>query len=244
VVTVAVMTGRGLVRPANEDRIGVFGWLSPTEMPAPVTLRATVGEPLVIAVADGLGGHAAGEVASAWAVEACQADPAALTDGPALAERLRAIHAGLLEAGASRPDWTAMATTLTAVVVCPDQVLVTGIGDSRAYYVEPGFVEQLTVDDLDPTGSGALSQVLGGRPGHEVEPKTVQTEIRDGIRLLVCTDGLHSYQKPARLRELVAIADPAAAVRALHDSVHEEGAPDNVSVCVVDIAVSGNGSST
>jgi len=234
-VTVTAMTGPGLRRTGNEDRIGAFGWLAPTDMTTPVTLRATVSDPVVVTVADGLGGHLAGEVASIRAVEAFHADPAALTDGPAIAGRLRAIHADLLAAGADRPDWAGMATTLVAVVVCQDTVLVTGVGDSRIYYVEPGLVEQLTEDDVDAAGTGALSQVLGGRPGETIEPQVVITEVRDGIRLLLCTDGLHAYLDETELRKWVHDPDPAAGVAALHEAVHAAGAPDNVSLCIVDI---------
>jgi serine/threonine protein phosphatase PrpC len=239
VVTVTAMTCRGLVRQANEDRVGVFGWCAPAEMSAPVSLRAAVDQPLVVVVADGLGGHPAGEVASAMAVEQCMADPVELAGSAGLTARLQSIHSGLLEAGRADQGRTGMATTLTAVVVTPDRVRVVNVGDSRAYYVEPGFVEQLTDDDVDPSGSGALSQVLGGRADRDIDPKAVTTELQDGIRLLLCTDGLHSYTDPGRLRELLDAADdPAVIVAALHESVRQAGAPDNVSVCLVDIAVS------
>jgi PPM family protein phosphatase len=232
-VTVTALSARGLVRTGNEDRVGVFGWLAPADAPGPVTLRQTVDAPLVVAVADGLGGHLAGEVASERAVAAWQAAPP--TDDVALVERFRSVHSGLLDAGATRPDWEGMATTLVVAVVCDDRVLVAGVGDSRVYHVEPGFVEQLTIDDLSPSGSGELTQVLGGRPGQEVSPKVMTSELRDGMRLLLCTDGLHSYLDQATLRELVTLPDPATAVRVLRDAVYAEGAPDNVSMCLVDI---------
>lgn len=236
-ITVTAMSARGLVRPGNEDRIGVFGWLAPPEMSGPVTLRQTVDAPLVVAVADGLGGHLAGEVASTRAVEAWQSSPP--TDDDGLAERFQRVHSGLLTAGASRPDWDGMATTLVVAVVCTDDVFIAGVGDSRVYHVEPGFVEQLTVDDLSPSGSGELTQVLGGRPGQEISTKVMRSELRDGMRLLLCTDGLHSYLEQATLRELVSLPDPASAVRMLRDAVYVEGAPDNVSICLVDITTNG-----
>ncbi|GAB1510358.1 PP2C family protein-serine/threonine phosphatase [Actinophytocola sp. KF-1] len=237
-VTVTAMSARGLVRPGNEDRVGVFGWLAPAEASGPVTVRQTVEAPLVVAVADGLGGHLAGEVASTRAVEAWQVAPPA--DDDAVADRFRSIHADLLAAGASRPDWDGMATTLVVAVVCADEVFVAGVGDSRAYHVEPGFVEQLTADDLSPSGSGELTQVLGGRPGQEISPGVMRSELRDGMRLLLCTDGLHSYLEQATLRALVSLPDPTSAVRELRDAVYAEGAPDNVSICLVDITTNGS----
>lgn len=236
-VTVTAMSARGLVRPSNEDRIGVFGWLAPPEMSGPVTLRQSVDAPLVVAVADGLGGHRAGEVASVQAVEAWRTAPAA--GETAIAERFHSVHSGLLTAGTSRPDWEGMATTLVVAVVGTDSVLVAGVGDSRVYHVEPGFVEQLTTDDLSPSGSGELTQVLGGRPGQEISPKIMRSELRNGMRLLLCTDGLHSYLEQATLRDLVSLPDPVSAVRTLRDAVYAAGAPDNVSICLVDITTKG-----
>lgn len=237
-VSVTVITGRGLVRDNNEDRIGVFGWCAPVEMPAPVTLSLAVGRPAVVVVADGLGGHPAGEVASAMAVELCGADPGQLTGATALTARIQSIHSGILAAGAVRPEHTGMATTLTAAVVSPDSVRVVSVGDSRAYYVEPGFVEQLTEDDVDPNGSGALSQVLGGREGSTVDAEIVMTQPRAGLRLLLCTDGLHAHTDPAELRRLLDTPDAVESVAALHRAAYEAGAPDNVSLCLLDVTTS------
>ena len=233
-VTVTVMTSRGLVRPGNEDRVGALGWLSPTEMDAPTMLRRWASVPLVTAVADGLGGHRAGEVASRDAVAAVMADSTELDSQDALADRIQAVHARLLAAG-QEPGRVGMATTLSVVVVLADRVLLGNVGDSRIYYVEPGLVEQLSADDLDPLGTGALTQVLGGRPGEVVKPWTDSLPVRGNTRLLLCSDGLHSYLPAPRLRELATIPDHAAAVYELHRAVYEAGAPDNVSVCLVDI---------
>jgi serine/threonine protein phosphatase PrpC len=233
-VTATVVTGCGLVRPANEDRVGVFGWLSPLDMSAPVVIRGWTAEPMVVAVADGLGGHRAGEVASSRAVTALMADPAQLTGEDALAQRYRRIHAELHEAARQRPDLDGMGTTLAAVVVYDDRIVVGNVGDSRVYYVEPGLIEQLTADDLDPLGTGALSQVIGGRADQPVRPSVHTMPIEDAGRLLLCSDGLHSYLSTDRLRELVTGPDPVAVVDGLYQAVHRAGAPDNVSICLVD----------
>jgi PPM family protein phosphatase len=234
-VTVAAMTSRGLVRSANEDRIGVCGWMSPMEMTDPVLVACIAAAPLAVAVADGLGGHQAGEVASHRAIAALMGRQGTLVDEAAVARQFRCIHDDLLHHGCEQLELRGMATTLTAVVVAGERLLVGSVGDSRAYYVEPGLVEQLTADDTDPFAGGALIQVLGGTAGTPITPQVSALDVAGGMRLLLCSDGLHSYVPPARLRELAAVGDPVAAARKLHRAALAVGAPDNVSLCLVEV---------
>ncbi|WP_326953443.1 PP2C family protein-serine/threonine phosphatase [Amycolatopsis sp. NBC_01286] len=238
VVKVAVTTGPGLVRAANEDRLGVFGWLGPLETPGPVVLAAGLDAALVAVVADGLGGHLAGEVASLAAVSGFMADPAGLTDETAVRDRCLEIHADLLEAAAARPDRNGMGTTLSAVVLRGEDVLVCNVGDSRVYYVEPGLVEQLTADDVDPLGSGALTQVLGGLPDRPVSPRISRIPVTPGLRLLLCTDGLHGVVSAEVLRDRAAAPRLEDAVAGLALAAAEAGAPDNVSICFLEVTAS------
>lgn len=234
-VTIAAVTSRGLVRSANEDRIGVCGWTSPLEMTEPVLIVCVAESPLAIAVADGVGGHQAGEVASRRAVASLMDGQDSLRDEDAVAHWFRRIHDDLLHAGHERPELHGMATTLTAVVIVGERVVVCNIGDSRAYYVEPGLVQQLTEDDADPRTGGALIQVLGGMVNAPVTPRTSVLDVAGGVRLLLCSDGLHSSVPPGQLRDLAATCDPVAAARELHQAAVSVGAPDNISLCVVDV---------
>ncbi|WNV85322.1 protein phosphatase 2C domain-containing protein [Umezawaea sp. Da 62-37] len=236
-VLVVAMTCTGAVRRTNEDRVGVFGWLAPVGMGAPTGMRRAATEPLVVAVADGLGGHAAGEVASRRAVTALMDDPRSLVDERALLGRYLDVHTSLLASGRDHPEQRGMATTLASVVVLPDTVLVCNVGDSRVYYVEPGYVEQLTVDDVDPMGSGALVQVLGGLHDSPAEPRVSSLPLTTDIRLLLCSDGLHGSLPTDVLRSSVVDQDPYAAVTALHEAAHRAGAPDNISLCLVHITL-------
>lgn len=233
-VHVAAVTDRGQVRPTNEDRVGVFGWLAPVDLGHPVVLFTEVNRPVVVAVADGLGGHLAGEVASRHAVEAVMADPAALSSEDAIAERLRGIHRDLLAAGAA-PSRSEMATTLSVVVLLPDAVMIGNVGDSRVYYVEPNLVDQLTTDDVDAFGGGALSQVLGGLPDRPMEPRLHRLVPGPATRLLICSDGLHGYVSETDLRAGVLLPTVSEAAAELIGLAMRAGAPDNVSLCLLEI---------
>ncbi len=143
VVTVATDTGR--VRTSNEDSVGAFGWIAPPDQPVPVALAtATASSPLVVAVADGLGGHAAGEVASQHAVRQLMAAAPALDSEAGIRQAILGIHADLLQRGRSCPGHAGMATTLAAVIIASSAVLCVHVGDSRIYYVESGLLDPTT----------------------------------------------------------------------------------------------------
>jgi serine/threonine protein phosphatase PrpC len=232
-VTAVVSTSRGLARQANEDSVGALGWLAPLETTAPVALSTWMTGPVVAAVADGLGGHAAGEVASRLAVEHVLGAASGLTRVDAVATACHDIHERLLAAGGNQPQHAGMATTLVVVVVTGDEVIVAHVGDSRAYYVEPGLVEQLTADDVAPGDAGGLLQCLGGRPGGQISPHVTSMPLDPGARFLLCSDGVHGCIQPAELRKLLAEADSVAAVDRLAGAVVEAGAPDNLSMCLL-----------
>lgn len=238
-VHVAVITNRGLVRGGNEDRVAVFGWLAPQEMSEPVVLASRTSGPVLVVVADGLGGHQAGEVASEFAVTALSAALPELT-GDAMGV-LGRVHRELLERGGSSPELTGMATTATALLITDDLITTCHVGDSRAYYVEPGLVTQLTTDDVDEVAGGALTQVLGGVPGRDFVAQIRAVEPAGSLRFLLCTDGLHSYVDAAVVREKVALGTVFDAAEALHQAAVDAGAPDNVSVAVVDVWLEGGG---
>lgn len=230
-LTAVVATHRGAVRAGNEDRVGVFGWVAPVEQAVPVLLSIRSSGPAVVAVADGLGGHACGERASRLAVR-WLLDALPRLDGPAaLREELVRIHRELLRDAAADPARAGMGTTLVAALVLGDQVVLAHVGDSRAYHVEPGLVERLTDDDA--AGGGAITQCLGGLPGIEVHPHLVTQPVDPAARLLLCTDGLHSVVPAPLLRELLAEPDPVECVSRLMDAAAAGGAPDNVSVCLL-----------
>lgn len=238
--TATIASRPGLVRAANEDCAGAFGWVAPRDTGRPVTLSPGGDGPLVAVVADGVGGHRGGATASSIAVDRLLSAERALSSPKAIVSVLRAVHAELLALGADNLELRHLATTVVVLVVLPDHVLCAHVGDSRIYYVEDGLVQQLTADDAVPD-SGALTQVLGGLPGTRVDPHVRELPRDLPARYLMCSDGLHGYVAREAIRDATTIADPLAAVTALVETTYAAGAPDNVSVCLLDVpGVEGN----
>lgn len=201
----------------------------------------------VFVVADGMGGAQAGEVASRLAVEAFEGG---LPDGGSAEERLadvaraanQRIH-GLAAEDAAR---TGMGTTLTAADVGADGVSFAHVGDSRAYRLRDGALDQLTNDhslvgELVRRGKltaeeaeehpqkSVITRALGVESRVDVDTFTVPA--RDGDVYLLCSDGLTSMVGEARLAEILRTApDLAAAGQALVDEANAEGGRDNITV--------------
>jgi PPM family protein phosphatase len=236
-VNATIASDRGLARSDNEDGAGAFGWIAPRDGRRPVRLTARTCEPLIAVVADGLGGHRGGGTASSLAVDRLLAAERTLNTPAAIDSVLRTTHTELLMLGESSPELRHLATTIVVAVVLADRVIVAHVGDSRVYYVEDGLVQQLTEDDSAP-GGGTLTQVLGGLPGTDIEPH-IQELPRDlRARYLMCSDGLHGYVPRDAMRDAAAVPDPLDAATALIDAAYNAGAPDNVSVCLLDVAAS------
>ena len=230
----AVRTDVGPVRRNNED--------------------AAFASPRMAAVADGVGGAAAGEVASRAAIDALVALDKCRLDRP-LPEALGAAVAdGNARIGfiaACRPRTAGMSTTVTAIALADDGYAVASIGDSRAYLMRDGALRQITRDDslvqrlLD---SGAVTpaearrhpqrslvvEALDGDP-QRTAPAVASLPARPGDRLLLCSDGLSDYVEDDAIAETLRIADRDACAEALVALALQAGARDNVSVVVADV---------
>ena len=227
----------GLVRPGNED-------------------SGYAGDQLVV-VADGMGGHAAGELASATAIATMsEMETAGLDDSEAL-ERLSdaVVLTGerIADVVAAQPEFAGMGTTLTALAWLggvPARVAVLHVGDSRAYLLRDDVFTQITrdhtyVQTLIDTGKiTAEEALLHPRRNllmraidavHPAEPDVSVREAHVGDRYLVCSDGLSGYVSDERVHELLALRDPVAVVTALVDAALAAGAPDNVTCVVADV---------
>ena len=210
----------------------------------------------VFAVADGLGGHQGGEVASAAAVE-----PLAALDGrefaepgeaaEALAAAIREGNAAILERAAGDPGLWGMGTTVTAAALAGERHLqLAHVGDSRAYLLRDGSLEQLTTDHtvvgelvrrgrLTPEQAAIhpersiLTRAVGLDPRVPVDtPDPV--ELRDGDQVLLCSDGLTEAVDDDRITELLSAgADGEAACRSLIDAANAAGGPDNITVVLL-----------
>jgi PPM family protein phosphatase len=210
----------------------------------------------VFAVADGLGGHQGGEVASAAAVEPLAAldgrefaDPAEAAE--ALAEAVRQANAAILDRAAGDPGLWGMGTTVTAAAVAGDHHLqLAHVGDSRAYLFRGGSLEQLTTDHtvvgelvrrgrLTPEQAAIhpersiLTRAVGLDPRIPVDTPD-PLELSPGDQVLLCSDGLTEVVPDVKIAQLLA-ADPDgdAACRSLIDAANSAGGPDNITVVLL-----------
>lgn len=189
-------------------------------------------------VADGLGGHAAGDVASRVAIERVDAvaTGSALGDGTAagdlLARSLQEAHEAIRDAAAVEASRTGMGTTAVVAHVEPAEreVRLAHVGDSRAYLLRDGKLRQVTQDHVGPFGG--ISQALGL---DRVDPDTIRLDVAPGDRLLLCTDGLTDMLGDAEIERVAIEGEAQAAVDALVQAALDRGGIDNVTVVLVDI---------
>jgi protein phosphatase len=205
-------------------------------------------------VADGMGGHAAGEVASAVAIDVLTAldeDLPASELLDALADAVARANQKLHDLVAADPSIGGMGTTLTAMLWSGTRVALCHIGDSRAYLLSGGELEQIThdhtlvqslVDDgrISPDEAAThpqrslLLRALDG--SSDVEPDLSLREAQVGDRYLLCSDGLSGVvSEPVLHRTLATVAEPDDAVRQLIDLAMAGGGPDNITCIVADV---------
>jgi protein phosphatase len=232
----ALRTDVGLVRENNEDFAGAFP------------------ERGLYVVADGMGGHLGGEIASRLAVETLAAalhehpQPRRISDEQdALCEAVQQANQAVLRESQGRRLF-GMGTTLTALVLRGHTATLAHIGDSRAYLLHRGELAQLTGDhtviamlveagEMDPTEAHAhpdrhlLTQAVG--TAELVKPDILQTLLPQGARLLLCTDGLHDVVPAAEICRLAGEPELDRAADALIEAAHARGAPDNITVLLV-----------
>lgn len=218
---------------------------------------------LLFVIADGMGGHAAGEIASRIACEEAVAAyygdtefrGKPLRDERALAPLEKSIwsaHHAIIRAAGKRDDWRGMGTTLSALVFLDDRAFIAHVGDSRIYRWRDDRCERLTIDHtknqsfidagLIPPGeestlygSHILTQALGGY-GDLDEVFTRAEEVRPKDRFLMCTDGLHGYVTDDEIRRIMADHPAAeAACEALVKAAIGRGGEDNVTVIVIQL---------
>jgi len=208
---VAARTEVGHVRARNED-----------------ALLVALDDRLLV-VCDGLGGHPAGDVASATAVESLRASaPSAATSADALVDALRGAHAAVVGAAGEQRDRAGMATTVVAATLGDGTATVAHVGDSRAYLRDPGGA--LTQVTRDHGMGGYITQALGLDRG--VEPDVAELETPPGSRLLLCSDGLSNMVDPEAIGALLATGDAEKACDALVEEALDRGGVDNVTVIV------------
>jgi protein phosphatase len=220
-------TDIGKARKANEDSLLV--------------------EPPLFAVADGMGGHSAGDVASQTAVAVLKQEMAG--DG-SLAAAVQEANKQVFERSEGDAALSGMGTTMTAVVTSGERIEIAHVGDSRAYMFRNGRLSRLTTDHtvmerlvrqgrLRPEEArhhpqrSVLERALGVDSDVQIDLQTI--DARPGDRLLLCTDGLTAMLEESRIRQILdEEQDPSAAADRLVAEAVAAGGHDNVSVIVID----------
>jgi protein phosphatase len=236
IVRAAAGTNVGRRRRINEDRYAIAPELG------------------LFLVADGMGGHTAGQVASELAAQAALREVGTLQGAPvSLAEKLRSAvgsaNRSIFEAARERPELAGMGTTLVALLAHEGRVALAHVGDSRAYLVRGGRIRQLT-DDHSVVGEllrrreisadaarehphrHVLTRALGVRP--VVEPDLAELSPCAGDVFALCSDGLTGHVRDEEIAEHAGPADVLEkAVDALIDLANARGGEDNITVVLL-----------
>ncbi|MGK5682460.1 PP2C family protein-serine/threonine phosphatase [Actinoplanes sp. URMC 104] len=200
----------------------------------------------LLAIADGMGGHVAGDVASSTVIDAVREFDRACPPGLLAAELGQAVHAAshaMQRRIADQPEVAGMGTTLVAVMWSQGRYALANIGDSRAYLLRAGRLRRLTDDHVYgrllaaagtvPLLPERLSRFLDGRLDGR-SPDLSPLDVRAGDRLLLCSDGLSSYVDQDVIRHELVTNPREQAVERLIELTLDAGAPDNVTVAVLD----------
>ena len=232
------VSDRGLVRGNNED--------------------SAYAGPHLLVLADGMGGHAAGEVASQLMVEHLEhldrdpedADMLALL-GAAAEDGNASIEASVAE----HPEQAGMGTTLTATMFNGRELGLIHVGDSRGYLLRDGELRQLTVDDTfvqslvndgklapeDVSSHPQKSLILKAYTGRAVEPHLELIQVQPGDRILLCSDGLSDPVTQQTIQLALGDGTPEMAANRLIELALRSGGPDNVTVVVAEVVEAAEG---
>lgn len=224
-------TDRGRVRELNEDTFGYHDNL--------------------FVVADGMGGHQAGEVASAIAVETILKADLTGDLKTAMQKTMAAANQAILKEAGQDKDLSGMGTTVAVLYVDGERAYVTNVGDSRVYYLSGSNLKQITHDhslvyELVKSGEitieeakthpqrNILTRALGSNEMLETEISEIEVAIGD--KFLLCSDGLTNSIPEDLIKELMSKEeDPETIVDQLIDSANELGGADNITVILVEI---------
>ena len=233
---VTAFTHQGRVRDGNEDSITVAGWVSDVAMSGLRRSRHELTEPVLCAVADGMGGHAAGEIASRYAIKRLAAEPFAGSEASAVAGVLAAINAELYQTMAADRSFRGMGTTVAGLLLSAARVLWFNVGDSRVYRYHDGSLQQLSTDHVPPGArSSVITQSLGGALAFTaVEPDIGVDDLAVPSRWLVCSDGLTDMAGDADITRCLADHDEEAA-RKLFEAAMVAGGLDNISLILASV---------
>ena len=207
--------------------------------------------PPLFAVADGMGGHAAGEVASEIAVNVLAEFAPKDLDGAVLEHAVEEANREIIRAAHDGRGRDGMGTTMTACMLENERLLIAQVGDSRAYLLHQGKLQQLTRDhslmaDMIEAGQltpeearhhpqrSVITRALGSDP--HTRPDMYEINVETGDRLLVCSDGLSSMIRDEQIEATMRrVRDPQRCASQLVNEAIAAGGHDNVTVIVADV---------
>jgi serine/threonine protein phosphatase PrpC len=241
-VTFAAKSDLGRVRENNEDK---FDWWEPD---SPEVLKS-LGR--LYAVSDGMGGHAAGQIASEMALKTIgkvyYADPA-VDPRDALERAIRAANTLVHVTGRAVPSRAGMGCTIVAVALVGSTAIIGWVGDSRAYLVRGGAATCITEDHSlvqEQVRAGILTEEEAATSGYRnvitrsigaeenVQPEFRNVPLSAGDAVLLCSDGLTGVVGDTEIGEAVCSDSPSFACSRLVDVANEKGGPDNITVAIL-----------
>jgi PPM family protein phosphatase len=236
----AARSAIGLVRNGNED--------------------GALTHPRLLAVADGMGGHAGGEVASSIALLVLARRSAIFLDHEVdqdssddlFNSSIEDIDEALKEASDEDPDLAGLGTTLTSLFIRNNQLALLHVGDSRLYRIQGATIEQLSIDHTvmqELLAAGTITESdIAEHPQRSMLTQALMGtgtlsiglhifDAKESDRYILCSDGLSGVIDDKKILSITQSLSPEEAVTALVDAAYVQGAPDNVTVIVADIAL-------
>lgn len=240
--TIAALTHRGRVRSVNEDAVAVHKRILTGDMTVPLVISAA-DDCCVLMIADGMGGHAHGAMASRAVLDYLVAAVDRLSDPASCAGVIEEANQRLFALMHQHPEALGMGSTIVGAVLKADQLMAFNVGDSRCYLLSRGQLVQLSQDDVPEGENGqfrfrrshALSQAVGGTSlPVAIEPHiSIDTPLAPGEALLLCSDGLTDMVDNQSISKMLRSAGtPHQSVRKLAAMAFRAGARDNVSLIV------------
>jgi PPM family protein phosphatase len=243
-LSIAQRTDVGRQRYHNEDNVAYI-------VPKDAMLQAKKGALFI--VADGMGGHAAGEVASEMAVSTVSTLYYQDDNSDVAASLLRSIkytNAAIYQRAREQVEHNGMGTTCVAAVLLDDRAYIANVGDSRAYLVRRGWVRQISQDHswvAQQIRTGAMTEAearthqlrnmitrsLGSLP--EVEVDIFLEQVQEGDTLVLCSDGLSGMISNSEIAQIVERYSPQECVHRLIERANAHGGTDNITVLVARI---------
>jgi serine/threonine protein phosphatase PrpC len=255
---VAAVSDVGRSRSNNEDNYVIFDYArKKADRPAKAVRLSSARPGFLLVVADGMGGHSSGQVASQLCVDTLPAELVKLlpkggdtskASGEALKEAISTTNAVIHSEAQRKASDKGMGTTLTTAWIMGSKAVIGQVGDSRAYLLRQGQITQLTHDQtvlnsvseaerealMNTPFENMLLQAVGALPTVEADIST--TELQTGDFLLLCSDGLYRVVQPEKMAEILKGPESnQKKAETLIQMANDGGGPDNVTVVVCEV---------